>query len=712
MSSNEHAPPRLIRAATTVVAGVLGLAALAAPPLTASAASSATSAAWARPTTSSLTASTSTSGPAGTSYAVFHLSDTLGGPVDRSYTYGLPTDRPIAGDWNADLVTQLIRRDTLAVRRGNTMLLNHRHDESPDQTSTFGKAEDVILRGDWDGDGGDTFAVRRGNAYHFRNSLSSGPADAVIRYGRADDEVFVGDFDGDGVDTLAVRRGSTFYVRNSISSGVADRVFPYGRVGDEVLVGRWSRSLGQSFAIRRGNVFYVKDSLEGGPADLTFSFGRATDEVLVGDWNGDWRDTFGLRRIQSTAPPSPVGSGPIERLSVAWDGTDGWLESDEPALSGDGRHVAFYTRARNMLPQGLPARSVLVRDRTSGTMRCLGDANGCYDLEHGGRITISHDGGVVATSKWGSLYVSDARRGAMAFRIEGSDLYPEAEVANLGAPNVSGDGRFLAFVASTFTSGGRAVASELVLYDLVTGEREVLAHRAAVEPAPWPWVPAATYLPSLSHDGRFVSYVSNSPSEVDGDTNGSWDTFLLDRSTDSTRRISVTQAGGQSSDANWGTSSISADGLFVVFTSSSALVPEDTNGVEDAYLYDSSADAVTRVSVTAGGAQSQDPTRSVAISADGRFVAFTNSSHLFFPEDPHGKRHAYVRDTLTQQVVRASSAFDSTPGNRNSDAVTISADGRWVAFASSSTNLVPDDGNGWIVDVFVKDLALWTSRSQ
>ena len=60
--------------------------------------------------------------------------------------------------------------------------------------------------GDWDGDGRDTFAVRRGNAYYVKDSISDGPADRVVFYGRADDQVLVGDWDGDGRDTFAVRR--------------------------------------------------------------------------------------------------------------------------------------------------------------------------------------------------------------------------------------------------------------------------------------------------------------------------------------------------------------------------------------------------------------------------------------------------------------------------------------------------------------------------
>ncbi len=73
-----------------------------------------------------------------------------------------------------------------------------------------------------DGDGVDTFAIRRGNTFYVKNDVAGGPADQTFAYGRAGDEVLVGDWDGDGVDTFIARRGATFFVKNSISAGPAD----------------------------------------------------------------------------------------------------------------------------------------------------------------------------------------------------------------------------------------------------------------------------------------------------------------------------------------------------------------------------------------------------------------------------------------------------------------------------------------------------------
>ncbi|MDM8322797.1 hypothetical protein QUW48_04485, partial [Bifidobacterium pullorum] len=86
---------------------------------------------------------------------------------------------------------------------------------------------------------------------YVKNSLSEGEANQVVLYGRSDDEVLVGDWDGDGRDTLAVRRGATYYIANTIKTGDADKVFTYGRTNDAVLTGDWNNDRVDTFCVRR-----------------------------------------------------------------------------------------------------------------------------------------------------------------------------------------------------------------------------------------------------------------------------------------------------------------------------------------------------------------------------------------------------------------------------------------------------------------------------
>ncbi|MGJ9494208.1 S8 family serine peptidase [Actinotignum sp. GS-2025a] len=161
---------------------------------------------------------------------------------------------------------------------------------------SYGRAGDEVYVGDFDGDGKDTFAVRRGNTFYVQNSLVGGNAEQVFSYGRADDQVFAGDFDGDGKDTFAVRRGNTFYVQNSLVGGNAEQVFSYGRADDQVFAGDFDGDGKDTFAVRRGNTFHITNRLTGGDAETTLAYGRHGDAVFLGDWDGNGTDTPAVRR--------------------------------------------------------------------------------------------------------------------------------------------------------------------------------------------------------------------------------------------------------------------------------------------------------------------------------------------------------------------------------------------------------------------------------
>ena len=237
-------------------------------------------------------------GEVGGSGRSYHLTDGWNARTDRVLAYGRPEDRVYVGDWNGD------GRDTLAVRRGATYYFsNTLSGGAASRVVTYGRAADTVLMGDWDGDGVDTPVVRRGNVYHFKNDLNGGRADRVIAYGRAGDQVLVGDWDGDGRDTLGVRRGAAYHLKNTLDGGRADHVVAYGRAGDVTLVGDWDGDGTDTLGVRRGSAYYLKNRIAGGPADRVLAFGRAGDAVMVGDWNGDGAATLGIRR-----PAEPAGS--------------------------------------------------------------------------------------------------------------------------------------------------------------------------------------------------------------------------------------------------------------------------------------------------------------------------------------------------------------------------------------------------------------------
>jgi|GEM_PF-1585857 len=206
--------------------------------------------------------------------------------------------------------------------------------------------------------------------------------------------------------------------------------------------------------------------------------------------------------------------------------------------------------------------------------------------------------------------------------------------------------------------------------------------------------------PSISADGRYVAFQSYASNLVPGDTNGTWDVFVHDRLTGQTTRVSVASDGTQGN-GDSECPSISADGRYVAFASlASNLVPGDTNGTWDVFVHDRLTGQTTRVSVASGGAQGNSGSWCPSISADGRYVAFQSYASNLVPGDTNGVLDVFVHDRLTGQTTRVSVASDGTQGDSYSFGSSISADGRYVAFSSLASNLVPGDTNDK-PDIFV-----------
>lgn len=211
---------------------------------------------------------------------------------------------------------------------------------------------------------------------------------------------------------------------------------------------------------------------------------------------------------------------------------------------------------------------------------------------------------------------------------------------------------------------------------------------------------------SMSADGRYIAFVSESPELVPGDTNGEPDAFVHDRITGDTRRVSVSSAGVQANGSSLVEISlprISSDGGHVVFASyADNLVPGDTNGMVDVFVHELSSGVTTRASLASGGGQATGPAFAPDISADGRFVTFASWSDDLVPGDTNGTTDVFVRDRHTGTTERVSVASNGVESNEESNLPSLSANGRYVAFYSEATNLVPNDTNGHD-EVFVHD---------
>ncbi|MFN8487764.1 MAG: Ig-like domain-containing protein [Caldilineaceae bacterium] len=207
---------------------------------------------------------------------------------------------------------------------------------------------------------------------------------------------------------------------------------------------------------------------------------------------------------------------------------------------------------------------------------------------------------------------------------------------------------------------------------------------------------------SISADGRYIAFLSSASNLVNGDTNNTSDIFVYDQQTSETTRVSVATNGNQG-DNESGAPSISADGRYVAFESSATnLVSGDTNSWDDVFVYDRQTGEMSRVSVATDSTQGNNGSGSPSISADGRYVAFDSSASNLVSGDTNGVSDIFVHDRQTGETSRVSVATNGAQSDNRSYYASISADGRYVAFESSAGNLVSGDTNGWD-DIFVHD---------
>jgi Tol biopolymer transport system component len=224
--------------------------------------------------------------------------------------------------------------------------------------------------------------------------------------------------------------------------------------------------------------------------------------------------------------------------------------------------------------------------------------------------------------------------------------------------------------------------------------------------------------PEISASGRFVVFESDATNLAPtvGPTNSFQDVFVHDRKTGETARVSV-DSQGLEGNAGSDSPSISANGRFVAFASDAtnlAPTPGLTNLFRDVFVHDRKRGETTRASVDAAGVEGDAASSSPAISADGRYVAFESDAASLVPSDTNDMTDVFVHDRKTGETTRVSRAsptvaatargsFGTPQPNGPSSNPVVSANGRYVAFESLATNLVPGLGQNAFRDVFVHD---------
>jgi Tol biopolymer transport system component len=424
----------------------------------------------------------------------------------------------------------------------------------------------------------------------------------------------------------------------------------------------------------------------------------------------------GLLAVVSMVASAWAASPKTIRVSVKSNGAEVNADNDAPAISGTGRYVAFESVGAFTAGDSGTDADVFVRDiRTGKTLRASVKSNGAEvnsgdgsegaSISADGRfVAFTTDAALVAGDTNGALdvYVHDFKTGTtsrMSLTSNGTQVLADSQNASISA-----DGRHVAFQSDgALTPGDSNGVTDVYVRNRSTGKTA----RASLPAGPGQATEDSTD-PSISGDGRYVAFVTPDGQMTAQPDYGPSplldnDVFVRDMTAHTTKRVSL-KSNGTEADPNAQVASrdpaISANGDFVTFISPGKFVPADTNNVDDVYVHNLNTNATQLVSLKSNGTVATGDSGVAApavISSSGRYVAFESNADLV-PTDGNGFRDVYLRDRAAGTTTRVSVKSNGAPVAANHQEPAISADGRFVAFASLGAFTGGDSGNDF--DVF------------
>lgn len=291
---------------------------------------------------------------------------------------------------------------------------------------------------------------------------------------------------------------------------------------------------------------------------------------------------------------------------------------------------------------------------------------------------------------------------------DATDWEPRDEIYWGNDAAVSADGRYVAWMSQKY-GDNYTMRYRLLVRDRFLGTIESVVSFLGPSPDEY-FVPSSNHV-AMSADGRFIVFDAERSDLVSGDTNGVGDVFVFDRTTRVFRRVSVASDGRQANGRS-DLATITPDGRHVAFWSRATnLVPGDTNEVPDVFVRNLATGVTARVSVNSEGGQTTGwqwyvPSQSgaPAMSSDGRFIGFLTDTDGLVPGDTEHDHDVFIRDRLTRttELVSGHVPLAGYCG-RGWCGPSLSADGRYVAFATGASLLLGDYGG---MDVYVRDR--WT----
>ncbi|MCA1684106.1 MAG: hypothetical protein LC708_03140, partial [Actinobacteria bacterium] len=379
-------------------------------------------------------------------------------------------------------------------------------------------------------------------------------------------------------------------------------------------------------------------------------FESAATNLVAGDTNGA-PDIFVADRVTGTTTRVSVATKNLLGASAQAN-----RASAHPAISADGRYVAFESKATNLVPADTNAvTDIFVADRVAATT-----------------IRMSVDGGG-AESRGG-----DSRNPSIAVNATKVVVAFSSAATNLVAGDTNGvPDVFVRQVDTANLSAGTTTRINL-------GCTKALTQADVVRSTYFP-------TPAVSGDAKAVAFESDAANLVPADTNGVGDIFVF-RLGVGCARVSVDNSFAQANGASYAPS-LNYDATVVAFTSAATnLVAGDTNGVADIFVRNLATAVTTRASVAGPGTQAKGGSDHPSVSGDGRYVAFDSAASNLVSGDT-GYLDVFVHDNSTGATGRTSIGAGGAAPNGDSVLPAISANGAVVVFASTAANLVTGDTN-------------------
>ncbi|RDH80741.1 MAG: hypothetical protein DIZ80_17085 [endosymbiont of Galathealinum brachiosum] len=402
---------------------------------------------------------------------------------------------------------------------------------------------------------------------------------------------------------------------------------------------------------------------------------------------------------------------PIRRVSVDVVGDP--YSGEYPSINHCGDKIAFTSGSTDYVIDDFNnVFDVFIHDVTNATtLRVSTNSGGAEANNRSGSIgagrdlVISADGKFVAfTSDATNLIAVDGndRPDVFLHELEVTET-TRVSVSDAGAegngfshfPDISSDGRYVTFrtTSTNLLTDDPAINGGIYVHDSLSGNTVVasIANKDDIDALTLAdTVRASNDRPSISDDGQFVAFSSDSNGLVLDDTNSSTDIFVHNTGTKSTTRISVSSLGEQANDDSR-TPVISGNGRYVAFESDSSNIAGGDNGFTDIFVFDRNTGLLSVVSVDNVGVISNGFSQNPSISFDGRYITFESTATDLVEGDTNGYVDIFVYDLIEQDIRRVNVAADGTQSDDESRDASISGDGRYITFHSYATTLLPDD---------------------